>query len=201
MSLKKVTNNDKELMTTLTRLVFNEFDLNVDVKTKSRDRIIVDAKNIIVYFFKKMTGLSFQKLTEITPIINRKISANRHGFQCVLNLIEQSKTFNEKIKLIEKIISVSTEIPNEYKKKYFKKINNQLVDVFFTKKGELMILLPINKLLVCLDCPTNKSIIGKTFNIDKENLKPMKYKLEFSPLNGNFFFEEFIKYNKLNNNG
>ena len=194
-----INDKDIELVTTICNLIYGEFNLDENIITSNRDRDIVDAKNLIVFMLRKMTNLSFREITIHTPIINRKISANRHGYHVMANLIKDSKSFRKKLNTINKTISLTPKISNKFKDRYFEKKKEEYVDAYVTNLGNYMILLPSGNEYICLDCPEKKEIIGKKISIQEHNIKKMKYKIEFSPLNGNYFFDEYIRYNKLNN--
>lgn len=188
---------DKNLIREVTNLVYREFGLNSEVITSKRDRDIVDAKNMTIYLVKRMTGLSFLHITNNSPIINRKISANRHGYQLINNLINNTNEFKDRLEEINRVIAVTPTIGKKYKNKHLKRKVVKYLDVLTTTFDDHMILLPIGNELVCLDYPSKPEMVGRVIKVAKCRLKSMKYRPELSPLSDNHFFKEYIKYNRL----
>jgi chromosomal replication initiator protein len=102
-----VKHQSKELtIEQIQKLVCDHFDMPVDVlKSKTRKRHIVQARQISMYFAKNMTGTSLANIGR--HFGGRDHSTVIHACQTVNDLMETDSKFKDKVLEIEKIININ----------------------------------------------------------------------------------------------
>jgi hypothetical protein len=132
--MKEIDEKKRNEIRDITEIVFNYFDLPiVYLHSKSRNRELVQARQIAMYFSRKLTKASYELIGEVVG--SKDHVTAMHGEKTVKNLYETSREIKNHVDTIEELIYDSIDLRSKIQYKLRPK--NQVIELYIMISNEI----------------------------------------------------------------
>jgi hypothetical protein len=130
--MKEIDEKKRNEIRDITEIVFNYFDLPiVYLHSKSRKRELVQARQIAMYFSRKLIKASYELIGEVVG--SRDHATVMHGEKTVKNLYETSREIKNHVDTIEELIYDNLRSKIQYKLRP----QNQVIELYIMISNEI----------------------------------------------------------------